>query len=190
MLSVEETAALLTLTGTDMRDFFWGTFPPGGDLERALLADQKLTVHGLSSNELWKEVAKRTPLPRPCEIVSRAAALLQGYLAHAERSHKAVSQEFFGTDDLIRNALSGRSELRFEVVFSVLVAVDEEPWRFFVHLLGPENETLAPGISWWDLLNRLDGIDRRGLEGLASEHSRWMLKTQPEAEEQDTDHRQ
>lgn len=170
---VEETAALLVLTGTDARAFFWELFPRGGELERALIATQNPQVPGLGLEDLWEEMAARRPPPEPKEMVRRARELLERYLAMARVCDtEALSREVFGSEGGLRFALSGRSRLSFEGVFGLLEALGREPWRFFVDLLGPEDDTLAPGITWWSLLDALDGIDRGGVEGLAAERER------------------
>lgn len=167
--SYGDTWRLLELLGADPREFFLRTYPAGGALERRLIATQSGDVPGLDLRLVNREMLRRFPPPRAADVEAGARDRLKAYLRDKEIAQEDAGRRLFDAPDAVPDVLAGRTALLFERVFPLLGLVEVEAWRFFRDLYGPEDVALTPEISWSDLLERLDVLDRDNVRKLAAE---------------------
>lgn len=175
-LRVVVTCDLLKRLDLDPRDFFLECFPLGGDAEvrlRAALAERQASDPLLAAGSRVRS-ASATPvrtqdvLPPvvPEVIVARAGLLLRWMIRRSPHTQGDLSERLgFGSRHVLGQALRGESELKFEQVFPVLTAIGVTPGRYFRELLSPLTHEVVEGITWSDLLDRLEHAAREAAEG-------------------------
>lgn len=176
-LRVEEVLRLLALLGADSRELFYHLFPLGGERERRLLkalepgpggeegAADRAPVPDLRTVRTY--LRRRHPAPTPERAAERARSVLRERVRRSRAGVKRLSARLFGSPNTLRFALGGHAALSFQQIFAVLEALEEEPGRYFLDVLGPEDGPLAAGITWQTFLDRLEPVDRAGVPGAA-----------------------
>ena len=176
-LRVEEVLRLLALVGADSRELFYFLFPLGGELERRLVATLEPGPGGDGGDpdeasvldlRLVRSYLRREHPPRtPERGAERARRVLRQRVRRSGAGLIRLSERLFGGPNILRFALSGHTALSFQQIFAVLEALEEEPGRYFLDVLGPEDGELAAGITWQSLLDRLVPLDQAGVRGFA-----------------------
>jgi len=134
-IKVETTCELLRLLQIEAGEFFFLTFPLGGEAEAHLRRARNRQEEAVAGPRVRPFGVRRAPSSQPVNLAFWAGWLLRRKIRRSRRTQAALSEELgFGSPYALSNALRGQCDLAFHHVFPVLAALGVGPGRFFAEL--------------------------------------------------------
>ena len=176
LLRVEEVFHLLAVLDETPVKFLGEAFPLGGLEERAVRMQEGWTgestsLGGLSTRRLMAgaRLEMEQTAPSSVALALRAGQHLRRLIQRRGRTQKELAEQLGKSARSLGNALSGRSELTFELVFQVLDLLDVSAGRYFLEVL-VEHENPLDRLDWHRMLDFAEDRRRRMAAALADEH--------------------
>lgn len=176
-LRVEEVFHLLAVLDETPIEFLGEAFPLGGMEERAVRmhagwTGETTSLGGLSTRRLMAGARREMDRVAPSSVALalRAGQQLRRIIRRRGRTQKELAKELGKSARSLGNALAGRSDLTFELVFQLLELLDVSAGRFFLEVL-VEHENPLDRLDWHRMLDLAEERRRRMAAALTEERA-------------------